>query len=47
MKKITIETSMGTITAELDDAKAPATVANFIAYAKAGHYDGTISRPGS
>jgi cyclophilin family peptidyl-prolyl cis-trans isomerase len=42
MKKITIETSMGTITAELDDAKAPVTVANFIAYAKSGHYDGTI-----
>ena len=42
MKKVTIETSMGTITAELDDAKAPVTVANFIEYAKAGHYDGTI-----
>lgn len=42
MKKVTIETSMGTITAELDDAKAPVTVANFIEYAKSGHYDGTI-----
>lgn len=42
MKKVTIETSMGTITAELDDAKAPVTVANFIGYAKSGHYDGTI-----
>ena len=42
MKKATIETSMGTITAELDDVKAPVTVANFIAYAKSGHYDGTI-----
>ena len=42
MKKVTIETSMGTITAELDDAKAPVTVANFVEYAKAGHYDGTI-----
>ena len=42
MKKITIETSMGTITAELDETKAPVTVANFIAYAKSGHYDGTI-----
>ena len=42
MKKATIETSMGTITVELDDAKAPVTVANFLAYAQAGHYDGTI-----
>ena len=42
MKKVTMETSMGKIELELDDAKAPKTVANFIAYAKAGHYDGTI-----
>ena len=42
MKKATIETSMGSITRELDDAKAPVTVANFLAYAKDGHYDGTI-----
>ena len=33
---------MGTITLELDEAKAPATVANFAQYAKDGHYDGTI-----
>ena len=42
MKKVTMETSMGTITFALDDAKAPETVANFIRYAKDGHYDGTI-----
>ena len=42
MKKVTMETSMGTITLELDDAKAPETVANFVRYAKDGHYDGTI-----
>ena len=42
MKKAAIETSMGTITLELDDAKAPETVANFVEYAKDGHYDGTI-----
>ena len=42
MKKAVIETSMGTITLELDDAKAPETVANFVRYAKDGHYDGTI-----
>ena len=42
MKKATIETSMGSITLELDDAKAPVTVANFLDYAKSGHDDGTI-----
>ena len=33
---------MGTIVLSLDDAKAPETVANFVQYAKDGHYDGTI-----
>ena len=42
MKKVTMETTMGTITLELDDAKAPETVKNFVVYAEAGHYDGTI-----
>lgn len=42
MKKATIETSMGSITLELDDAKAPVTVKNFLDYAACGHYDGTI-----
>ncbi len=42
MKKVTIETSMGTITAELDDVKAPVTVKNFIDYVQSGHYEGTI-----
>ena len=42
MKKVTMETSMGTITLELDDEKAPETVANFVKYAQDGHYDGTI-----
>lgn len=37
-----IETSMGTITLELDETKAPVTVANFAQYAKDGFYDGTI-----
>ncbi len=40
--KAVIETSMGTITLALDEAKAPDTVANFVQYAKEGFYDGTI-----
>ena len=32
----------GNVTLELDQAKAPKTVANFLAYVKKGHYDGTI-----
>ncbi len=40
--KVLMETSLGTITLELDEAKAPETVRNFVAYAQAGHYDGTI-----
>ena len=42
MKKAIVETSMGTITLELNEEKAPLTVANFAEYAKAGHYDGTV-----
>ena len=37
-----IVTSLGTITLALDGAHAPATVANFIRYAKEGHFDGTM-----
>lgn len=39
---VKLETSMGDIVVRLDAAKAPETVANFIAYVKAGHYDGTV-----
>ena len=39
---IQIETTHGEIFLELDRDKAPISVENFIAYAKAGHYDGTI-----
>ncbi len=42
MTKAIMETSKGTITLELDEEKAPVTVANFVKYARAGHYDGTI-----
>ncbi|RBP35842.1 peptidyl-prolyl cis-trans isomerase A (cyclophilin A) [Roseimicrobium gellanilyticum] len=40
--KATIETSKGTIELELDGAKAPITVQNFINYVKKEHYNGTI-----
>ena len=42
MKKAIMETSMGTITLELNDEKSPETVKNFVDYATSGHYDGTI-----
>lgn len=39
---VALDTSAGRIVLELDDARAPKTVANFVQYVKAGHYDGTI-----
>lgn len=39
---VIIETSVGDITLELDDQKAPASVENFLAYAVSGFYNGTI-----
>jgi peptidyl-prolyl cis-trans isomerase B (cyclophilin B) len=42
MVTVKMETSMGEITLELDGNKAPDTVANFVEYANAGFYDGTI-----
>lgn len=41
-QKAHVSTSMGDIVIQLDGEKAPKTVKNFIGYAKAGHYDGTI-----
>ena len=41
-QKVRLDTSMGEIVIELDAAKAPKSVANFLEYVKAGHYDGTI-----
>jgi len=41
-KTVELQTTHGVIRAELDDEKAPQTVANFLAYVKAGHYDGTV-----
>ena len=42
MVKVTMDTSKGVITLELDAGKAPVSVENFVTYARAGHYDGTI-----
>jgi peptidyl-prolyl cis-trans isomerase B (cyclophilin B) len=42
MTRINLYTSHGVIGLELDETKAPKTVANFVAYVEAGHYDGTI-----
>ncbi|MFM2069441.1 MAG: hypothetical protein RLZZ584_4350 [Pseudomonadota bacterium] len=41
-QKVKLATSMGDIVVEVDAAKAPKTVANFLQYVKEGHYDGTI-----
>src|SRR5688500_15014096 len=38
---VVLETSMGNIRIALDEARAPITVKNFLAYARAGHYEGT------
>jgi peptidyl-prolyl cis-trans isomerase B (cyclophilin B) len=39
---VKLETSMGEIILELDAEQAPITTANFLAYVKSGHYNGTI-----
>ena len=41
-KTVEIVTSAGTMRIELDDVKAPASVANFLAYAAKGHYADTV-----
>ncbi len=40
--KVKLATSMGDIVVQLDPAKAPKSVENFLAYVNAKHYDGTI-----
>jgi peptidyl-prolyl cis-trans isomerase A (cyclophilin A) len=41
-QKVKLDTSEGSIVLELDHEKAPKTVDNFMAYVRAGHYDGVI-----
>jgi peptidyl-prolyl cis-trans isomerase B (cyclophilin B) len=40
--KVKFETTLGDFVLQLDPAKAPVTVKNFITYVKEGHYNGTI-----
>jgi peptidyl-prolyl cis-trans isomerase B (cyclophilin B) len=42
MTMIKLHTNFGAITLDLDAAKAPETVKNFIAYVESGHYGNTI-----
>jgi len=41
-QKVRLATSMGDIVVQLDAAKAPKTVDNFLQYVKSGHYNGTV-----
>ncbi len=41
-KTVDMITSAGVVRIELDDAKAPASVENFLAYVRAKHFDGTV-----
>jgi peptidyl-prolyl cis-trans isomerase A (cyclophilin A)/peptidyl-prolyl cis-trans isomerase B (cyclophilin B) len=40
--QVSLKTTMGEIVLELDQEKAPKTVANFLQYVKSGYYKGTI-----
>jgi peptidyl-prolyl cis-trans isomerase A (cyclophilin A) len=40
--KVSLKTNMGEIVLELDQEKAPKTVANFLQYVKSGFYKGTV-----
>lgn len=40
--RVRMQTSLGVIVLELDSAKAPKTVGNFVQYVNGGFYDGTV-----
>ena len=42
MPTVRLNSTMGPITIELDAAKAPRTVENFLSYVKSGHYNNTM-----
>ena len=39
---VKLSTNLGTITLDLDAARAPETVKNFLQYVRDGHYDNTV-----
>ena len=41
-KTVQMDTSAGTLRIELDEANAPLSCANFLAYVNSGHFDGTV-----
>ena len=41
-KTVEMTTAQGSFTIELDDARAPLSVENFLGYVRSGHYDGTV-----
>lgn len=42
LPKVVMQTSLGAITLELDEVRAPRTVNNFLSYVDSGFYDGTL-----
>jgi len=42
LPKVKVQTSMGSFVIELEATRAPLSVANFLEYVRAGHYEGTI-----
>ena len=42
LPRVEMKTSMGTVVVELDERRAPGTVANFLRYVEAGLYDGGV-----
>ena len=42
MSKVKLTTNHGALTIELDEAKAPATVQNFLSYVRGGFYSNTV-----